>query len=791
MRLFLTACLALVCFVGLGSFSYVPEAAAQLRGSSPQVVSIEVRGNARVETDAIINAMDSEVGDRVDLNAVGDDIRNIYELGFFEDIVIYARDERGGITLIVEVEEKPTIRAIVFEGNDDQDDEDLSEKVRSEVDQILDESRVAADARAIQAFYEEEGYYLAEVEHELRDVEDGQVDVVFIVREFDKIRVGGVSFIGNDQIPDDELQGVLETRPQGYLSFLTKFGSFNQSSFSDDLQRIRAYYYEKGFLDVEVGEPLVELSADRTQIYLTIPVEEGEPYDIGDIRIGGELLEEPAEMMRFVQTEVGDRFASSAVRGDVQRLETHFKDLGYAFATVQIQTQVDEDDLTVDVSYTVRRGEPASIGRIEIVGNTITRDRVIRREMVIEEGDDYSTTDIQRSVRFIQRLGFFENVEIREERSSVDDSLVDLQIEVTERPTRTLQVGAGFSSFDGFIANAQISENNLFGRGQSLSFNLNWSRRTRNFEISFLEPRLGGSRWQLSTSLYSRRYEYIQFRREALGGSLSVGYLLTRELTLTLGWRAERVGAFPRNDDVFISSLFAQGNQLSIGPTAGLYYDSRDDRLFPTGGMYHGLRAELSDSVFGAEQNYLKMRLFTRFYWEPFWDNWVIRFNGELGRIYSTRGGQEAPITERFFLGGAQSIRGFDNFSLSPCENRARTSDPGAATVCDEIGGYKSLHFNLELEFPVVQSFGLRGVVFVDAGNAYGLRDRFSFRPDFTVDRESRSDRYGNVLRTSAGFGFRWRSPIGPLRFEWGFPLARIRGEEAPVRFEFGIGNLF
>jgi len=320
---------------------------------------------------------------------------------------------------------------------------------------------------------------------------------------------------------------------------------------------------------------------------------------------------------------------------------------------------------------------------------------------------------------------------------------------------------------------------------------LNWSKRTRNFEIAFMEPRLAGSRWQLNVSLFNRRYVYPQFQRDSLGATVGVGYLLTRELTLTLGMRVERINASASDDSIFVSAIYNSGNQLSIGPTAGLFFDSRDDRLFPTRGMYHGVRGELSDSVFGAQQNYVKARAFTRFYWEPLWDNWVIRFNAELARIYSTRSGEATPITERYFLGGSQTVRGFDNFTLSPCETRARSNDPGAGTICDEIGGHKSLHFNLELEFPIVQSFGLRGVVFMDAGNAFGLRDNLTLKPDFMVKRADREAEYGNVLRTSVGFGVRWRSPIGPLRFEWGLPLARLPGVESPVRFEFGIGNVF
>lgn len=764
------------------------EASAQQQ--SVRIEAIEVQGNRRVESAAIRRQMTIERGSLLDPQQIGDDIRKIYELGFFDDIVVSLKESSRGPVMVVRVQEKPVIRNIVIDGNKKIKESDIEEKYKIKPLQILNESDVRATVSAIKDLYQEKGFYLSEVDYTLNEIDETEVDVIIEVDEHQRVQIGAVTFIGNEGISSKELQKIIESRPKGFLSFLSKSGRFNASTFSTDLQRLRAYYYEFGYLDVEVHEPLVELSSDRRQIFLSIPITEGPPYDLDDVEVAGEIEGHEDVVERMVASKPGDRFKSSAVREDSERIETYFKDLGYAFAQVVPLTDMNEDDLTVGIKYQVRRGDIAHIGRIDIVGNTLTRDRVIRRELVVEEGERYSTTKIQASLAYIQRLGFFEDVDLREERSTVDPSLVNLQVSVQERPTRTLQVGAGYSSYDGIMANAQISENNLFGRGQQLTFMLNLSKRTRNFEINFMEPRLAGSRWQLNVSLFNRRYEYPQFRRESLGASLNVGYMLTRELTLTLGWRAEQIKASASSDSVFVSAIYSAGNQLSIGPTAGLYYDSRDDRLFPTRGMYHGLRGELSDSIFGAQQNYVKGRAFARFYWEPLWDNWVIRFNAEIARLFSTRSGEATPITERYFLGGPQTVRGFDDFTLSPCETRAQGGDPGGGTICDEIGGHKSLHFNLELEFPIVQDFGLRGVVFVDAGNAFGLRDNLTMKPDFVVKRSEREAEYRNVLRTSAGFGVRWRSPIGPLRFEWGFPLARLPGEST-VRFEFGIGNLF
>jgi outer membrane protein insertion porin family len=765
--------------------------ASQQDRLGPEIARVEVRGNLRVESEAIIGQLEGGAGERLDPRVVEQDIQRIYDLGFFNNIVVKARDSRSGVVLIIEVEEKPAVEEIAFRGNDEFDDEELMEKIDVEQGSILDEETVRNGVDDILKAYRDKGYFLAEVSYETEEVDAENVRVVYNIQEGGKIRVASVDFVGNEGLADDTILSVLETRPQGYLSFLTKFGKFKEESFQADLQRIRAFYYENGYLDIQVGDPLVELGRDGRSLFITIPVEEGPIYSIDGINITGNFLEgETADDLReYVKATDGEDFAASTVRGDIQRLEQYYKDKGRAFAQVGLSTQTNEEEDTVQLTYQVEPGPVAYIGRIEIVGNTITRDRVIRREIVINEGERYNGTQIDSSVRYIRRLGFFENVTVREERASEDSELVNLQFEVKERPTRTLQIGAGYSSFDGFIANAQISENNLFGRGQSLSFILNWSRLTRDFELRFTERRLFGSDWQLSLSLFNRHRVYSQFERDSIGASLSFGYHITREFLITAGWRAERVEASSRTDD-FASRFYEQSDQRAVGPTLGAYYDTRNDRLFPTSGIYLGASTQVSDSVFGAEQNYIRSRGFTRFYWEPLWDHWVIRFNAEIGHLAATRSDEETPITERFYLGGSQSIRGFRDYRLSPCENRAVREDPSSTTSCRQIGGHKSLQFNLELEFPIVQAIQLRGVVFMDAGNAFGLRDPYSLRPDFTVSRDDRDEDYGNVLRTSVGFGFRWRSPIGPLRFEWGFPLARAPGEQA-VQFAFGIGNLF
>ncbi len=770
-------------------------AAAQ---SQTAVSAIEIRGNLRVESTAIRRQITTSTGDQLDQHTLGQDIRDIYELGFFRDIVVSAQQRDDGIVVIYEVTEKPAIGRIEFEGNDRLNEDDFAEALGIRTGLILDESAVRATEVRLEDLYREKGYYLVEIESEIIPVSDTEITVRYNIREFDKVQVGAVHFVGNVAIEDSEIQAVLQTRPRDYFSFISKMGVFQREGFAADLQRIRAYYYENGYLDVEVGEPRIELSQDGTQIFITIPIVEHEPYSISGVEVQGDLIEEPEAMLRFTRAEIGERFRSSTVRGDIERITDHFKDLGYAFANVNLLNRVDPETLEISVIYDVTRGEIAHIGRITTRGNTITRDRVIRRELEIEEGDRYNTTKLRNSERYLRRLGFFESVVIREQRSRIDPNLLDIEIEVEERPTRTLQVGAGYSSFERLILNANITENNLFGRGQNLALQVNWSRTQRLFQLSFYEPRLFGSQWQLSTNLFNRRQQFRDFDRDSLGANLSVGYHITRELTMSLGWRAERVRV--RAEEGVSVERLRSSNGLSIGPTVGLTWDSRNDRQFPTAGVFAGIRGELSDAIFASDQNFAKGIAFTRLYWTPIWDDLVLKFNVQIGAIVSTRRATErnlertddgdfeieTPVSERFFLGGPDSVRGFGRFTLSPEEEFPLNTNPQSSTFPVEVGGHKELYMNLELVFPIVKQLALRGVVFMDAGNAFGLRSPYSLRLDLFSDE----DDYDQVLRTSAGFGLRWQSPIGPLRFEWGFPLARAAGERPSV-FEFSFGNSF
>jgi len=757
------------------------------------VVEIRVEGTRRVEEAAVLNVVGTEIGEPLGRLQIRRDILAVRDLStggtaYFDDVQVDVAPGEGGLIVTFIVREKPIIASLDyrFVAGDELEDE-LIEVVDIEVGDVFDLAEVRDNVHKIEELYREEGYFLAEVDYEYSQREDGDVDLVFVMTEYDEVEVRRVSFVGNEAITDEEIQGVLATRPGDLLGFLSGAGVFNEEEFSNDRHRVRLFYYDRGYIDVEVGEPSVELSRDLTEIYVTIPIEEGEQYSVSSVEIRGDLLDTAEHLMEeYVRVEPGETYSSTSVREDIERISRHYRERGYANVNVNLGTRPDPESLELALVYDIQQGEPVYIGRINISGNHTTRDEVIRREMRIHESDLYNGEALRLSQARIQRLGFFETVDVREVSTS-DPQVMNLDVEVTERRTGQFQVGAGFSSVESFIATATVAQNNLFGRGQTLQLQASFSAIRTIFSLGFSEPYLFGTRWQFGFEIFNREILFTDFTRRSLGFSLTGGYPITDDVTASVTYQLENVeveaGGRSGRRDRQISNLFQGGLTSSV--RTSLQWDTRNNRLFPSAGFLQSGSVELADEIFASENEFLRLRFITRWYYELF-SNVVLKFNGQLGFVATTDPNRPVPIFERFFLGGPNSVRGFERATLSPTEPVASDpNDPQSSLIPFPIGGNKELFLNLEIEFPVLTAIGIRGVVFFDAGNAFGQDQSYTLDMDvFHPDRDS----YNDVLRTAVGFGFRWFSPIGPLRFEWGFPLSPTDNEESSV-FEFSVSN--
>jgi outer membrane protein insertion porin family len=838
------------------------------------ISAVKVRGNKRVETDAIRVVLQSQPGDPLSQVKVASDIKAIFALGYFDDVrALLVKTDKGPV-LTFQLAEKPSIAAIMYRGNEKVDDDKIKEVVDIKPLSVLDLAKIRKNADKIRELYIEKGYFLADVTHELKTQPNNSVTLIFVVDEHAKVEVKRLNFIGNRKISDSELKGNIETREGHFFSFLTSWGTYKEDGLKRDVLRVSEYYYNNGYLNVKVSDPIVEISRDRRHLFITIPVEEGEQYRIGNVSFSGDLLVDdsdlareieraldqggaglvlPVELQRQLQKrlkeseiaamraetlqgllqeveqrmdegvweedqvpptsasplrdamraalltqlkikiledllsfEAGETFNKMKLGMSMFKVRDVYKDRGYAYADVIPETKIDSESRMIDLNFNVQKGSKVFIERIEIRGNLKTRDKVIRRQLRIYEGEYYSGRALEKSRRLVTGLGFFEKVDFTEKRGSGPDKII-INIDIKERQTGTFQIGAGFSSVENFIATAQISQQNLFGRGQTLALMAQLSSLRQFFSLQFVEPHFLDTKWYFATSVFNTQLDYINFLRKTTGGRLTLGYGFMDDWRVSFTYKLEKVDVSSgRGTDKGYrnANLFRDGWTSSV--QASMMWDTRDNRLFPTDGHLLQGSAEIAHPYTLSDNVFLRFTGVARWYYPVIWGI-VLKTNLSLGYI-SSMSDQAIPIFEKYFVGGIYTVRGFEPRSIGPQAPAADDGyDPGSPIISANVGGSKQLIANVEIEFPIFPQVNIRGVLFIDAGNAYGEMESFF------------DDRYSDVtgnaetwlgLYWSAGFGFRWFSPIGPLRFEWGIPITR-RAEDKDMLFEFTIGNFF
>ncbi|MCA9581492.1 MAG: outer membrane protein assembly factor BamA, partial [Myxococcales bacterium] len=510
-------------------------------------------------------------------------------------------------------------------------------------------------------------------------------------------------------------------------------------------------------------------------------------------------------LREMINANPGDWFSSSQIRQDILDVTRHYRDRGYAFADIVPQTQLNLEDRIVDITVQIKRGPPVTIERIHIGGNSKTRDKVIRREIRIYEGELYNQTLVEKSKARIQALGYFERIDVSEEQGSTPNRMI-LNFEVTERQTGSFQVGAGFSSIESFIFTAQIQQDNFLGFGQTLALQLQISGIRQLIQIQFVEPYLFDTEWTGIFEVFKTIRQFSEFTRDSTGGAITLGHpILHENLRFYLRYYLEYVDISARTGGLLGAAGNSQGlNFLQLLPIANLFndgytsslrpslsWDTRNNRITPTEGVFSTISTEVADQFLGSDNVFIRNRAFFRFY-KGIWGPFVFKTNLEWGLITS-RLEQGVPNFERFRLGGIFNLRGFPLNSLGPRANIPLGRDPNATPpdIGVAIGGNMQFFYNAEIEFDIVEVVGIKGVVFTDGGNAWNMEGQFT-QPaalgDSTTDPNGRFNPFD--LRYSWGFGIRWISPLGPLRFEWGLPFDPRPWEDA-IRFDFTIGNFF
>lgn len=803
----------------------IPEVAAQVSSSNAAedpseaargltIQAIEVVGNRRVSKQDILAYLKEKPGQMYTPEALAQDVRELWGSRFFRDIEVDLDTSPTGVSLRFIVRELPTIRAIEFEGNDEIDDEDLGEAIEVKVDSVQSDAAIARSIQTIRDKYAEKGYFLAEAESSVKSEKNNEVTLTFKVTEHEEVSVRRVTFIGNENVSEDELRSIMFTGASSIFNFGSG-GAFRQDAFERDIAVINAMYYDKGYLTVQIHTPRVMLTPDRTGMEVSVTIDEGPRFKIRQLRVFDrdeqgrerEALVDRAEMQRMLRAKSGDFFNRAELLEDLGALRTLYRDSGYANVNANPQTKIIAETNEVDVIVPIERGPLVSFDRIEIRGNTKTRDKVIRREFEILEGQTFSETLLERSRRRATALGYFERVDVSTSAGS-GPNRVNVEVDVIEKPTGTFQVGAGFSSIESVIATAQIQQSNLMGNGHDVGINIQWSGIRRLATLSFFEPYFLDSNFNFSISLYNQFRQYQDFQQGTVGGSLAWGYPLVQpelvaSLTYTLEDNTIDTGssnsvlgtAIPQTDfrQLPLYNLYNNGLTSSLRPA--LTYDTRDNRILPMSGIYLRASTELSLPEFGATTQFWQNRFTGRFYY-PLGSNVVLKLNTEFGLITSPNA-DGVPVYLRYFIGGILDLRGFAFRDVGPrIPLRATLDDNSSPTRYGaRLGGNMMFYDNLELEFPLFQEVGLRGVIFTDAGNAWNLEGKYcalATGTEFDVTRPCAPTFLEAIssLRASYGVGVRWQSPMGPLRFEIGFPFSPLPYEESSQP-QFTIGNFF
>jgi outer membrane protein insertion porin family len=744
-----------------------------------QVLAIEILGLKRIEKDAVLAKMGVKVGALLAPDTVKVDLQTLFGMGYFQDVSFevdpLTLNEKVGVKLLVSLKERPVISKIEFEGNERLTESDLREVIKVKEWSILDINRVKEDLQLLAKHYEEKGYYLAKARFEVQVEKADEVKLIYRINDYDKVQIKKVTFLNNKVFSDSQLSKVLmDTREGSFLSFLTSSGNFKENAFKQDLQRLTYWYLDNGYVKFRYDNPVVTMSEDKRSLFITIYVEEGEKYTMGEVDYSGDLLFPREELAEATSLKSGESFSITKRNADIQRLTEKYQDLGYAFVNVVPKMNIRDDSKLVDIDYSFEKGNLTYFGEITVIGNTKTHDKVIRREIRFREGELFSGSKLRISRENVERLGFFQPGEVLFNTITPPGrtDVLNVEVQIKERSTGTITLGAGYGSISKFFFQTQISEINLFGRGQVLSLAGQYAanRFDKSINLGFTDPFVMDTFWSAGFDFY-----FINFRIPAkyvtrrLGMNVRFGHPIFELNELTNAFITyKNEGMKIENADPAIDPLDVQADEGVLSSVVwSVIRDRRNNRFETTAGQFQSVSLETAG--LGGDKKFVKWTLNNRFYTRLVGDL-IFRNSTEYGQIRQV-GDRRIPPSERFYLGGPNNMRGFQIFALGP--TRERISVAGVP-FREPIGGSVSMFSLWELEYPIVREAGLKFVTFYDVGNAF---ETFPTGQNFT-------------LRSNLGLGFRWFSPIGPLRFEWGFPFKPRPWEDSSV-FQFFIGPPF
>lgn len=732
-----------------------------------QIIEVIVVGNRRIETQLIESKVSVSAGDKLSSSAVSDDIKSIFKLGYFDDVVAEIDQTDDGVILIYKLTEKPVVVDIRINGNDELSTETITDVLSLNEGQIVDITSLNNTLDSIRKLYSERGIIPTEVDYSIEPRGEGTIELNIDIKEGKKSYIKKVQFEGNDSIKSDEILEKIYSKPKSIISFITSRGLYRPEEIERDSDRIRAVYLDNGYLDVNVSKPEKVYSEEKEGHIITFRVEEGPQYTVSSVSVNGDLIVTKEELVGLLKLKQGEIFKSSYVGDDINILTTYYGDKGYAFANVDPRIIPNKETLDVDATFTIEKGKVVYVRRIDIAGNERTRDKVIRREIPIQEQSLYNATQIRSIKPRIFRRGYFEDdVQVDTERVPGADDQVDLNVNVKEKPTGFFSVAGGFSSVETVLFSGQIQESNLFGYGKQISLSAQIGGVTQLFSLNYSDPVFLDSDWNMNARIFRTDREFRDFDRKSFGAALTFGRRLWRFLRGEVGYRFENQDI----GDVFGDArlIITESSRTLSSLSAGFVWDSRNNFLDPTGGLVARTSIEYG-GPFGGDTDFVKYRASAKYFY-PAWKSTVLAFTGRYGYLNLMDVGNDLVVGERFFLGGPNSLRGFKFRRVGA---RVPTDD-GDFVI---IGGTQELLISAEYIVPLLKQVNVKGVLFVDVGNAYNDGEELSLDP--------------GDLRRNVGFGFRWLSPLGPLKLDIGFPIGDRLEDEDSFEIQFTVGNLF
>ena len=726
-----------------------------------KIASIAPDGNKRIDSGAILSKIETKPGDIYNQATLRNDLKSIYKMGYFNDVQIDVSDSSKGKKIIFRVVEKPVIKSVLYKGIDELKEEDVKAAANIKEHFILNPAKISQAEEAIRQLYKTKGFYNSKVSSNISYPDEAGAVVEFVIDEGKEIYIKEISFEGNATFDADELRDQIDTGERWFMSWLTESGLLDRNKIEQDGQKIVAFYNNNGFLEAKIGEPVITQKDEW--LYIKFIIEEGPRFRVGTVDFTGDILTNKNDLLNLLTIRKEKFLSRQTVRDDIMKMTDYYAESGYAFASIRPRITKSAIGNRMDIVFDIDKANLVYINRITIKGNSRTRDNVIRRELRISEGGVFDSKAIRTSTQALQRLAYFEEVNITPEPSA-DPDRMNVIIQVKEKSTGTFSIGMGYSTSDNLILMGQISENNFLGRGDTVSLSANVSSSSSLYNLAYTNPHLNDSELSWGVDLFKTEREYDDYTKDSTGGGVRIGYPVFEKWKLFSNYSLTDTDLTDVSDDASYIIRNSVDLHLTSAMKFSLVRDTTNLKYSATKGSRNVVSVKYAGGPLGGDAQFTKVEGSTSWYF-PMIARTVFHVKGSAGQVFENET-DKLPVYERFYLGGLNSMRGFEYASISP-------TDPDTG---EDIGGDKMWYTNTEVIFPLLESQGINGVVFYDVGQVLNDDEEF----------------FGETssIKQAVGLGFRWLSPMGPLQVFWGYNLDPDE-DESTSEWDFSVGGSF